>query len=232
MSLAQKIACLKKAAEIVSNIFPDIIGYIRPGRTEKDIASFIFQRIKANGGAGISFRTLVASGKRSAQVHGHASVKKVGIGDQILLDYGAVYKGYRSDISRTVFVGKISNKQRKIYALILKAQNKAVKCLKEGADCAVIDNCARKIITKAGYGKFFKHSTGHGLGFKVHELPRISTRSKAKLKAGDIVTIEPGIYIKGWGGVRIEDDYLITERGSVCLTGRARKNRPIVIKVH
>lgn len=229
MSLKRKIFCIKKAADITAKVFTHILKAIRPGVSEKEIARLISKKIKEYGGDGKAFRSIVSSGKRSALIHGFATEKKIKAGDQVLLDYGVKYRGYSSDISRTVFVKKISKKQRKIYQLVLKAQNNAAAKLHESADCADIDNHARKIITQAGYGKKFPHSTGHGLSKKIHDVPKISQKSTHKLKAGDIVTIEPGIYLKGWGGIRIEDDYLITRRGAICLTKNIPKNKSLVL---
>ncbi|MFC1517382.1 M24 family metallopeptidase [Candidatus Margulisiibacteriota bacterium] len=229
MSLKKKISCIKQAIVIGSKVFEDIIRYIKPGVTENSVAKLIRKKIKAYGGDGPAFKVIVASGRRSSMIHGFASMKKIRKGEQVLLDYGVKYRGYKCDISRTIFIIKASKRQRKIYKIVLKAQNKAAQKLYEGADCDVIDNHARKIITLANYGKNFPHSTGHGLSKKIHDAPKIGSKSTQKLKAGDIVTIEPGIYIRGWGGVRIEDDYLITKNGSICLTKNIPKNTPLVV---
>ncbi len=231
ISTERKIAYLTRAADIAVRVFPHILAAIRPGVTEKDIARLIAKKIREYGGEKLSFPTLVASGERSALIHGKPTQKKLRIGDQILLDYGAVYKGYHSDISRTVFLGTMTAKQKKIYTIVLKAQQRAEKKLKAGADCAVIDSYARNFITRAGFGKRFPHSTGHGLGLVIHDTPRIGKKSEEKLKKGDIVTIEPGIYINGWGGIRIEDDHVITQKGAVCLTDKAEKNKAVIIPV-
>ena len=231
MSLKQKIKYVTKAAAIAVKVFPHILNFIRPGMTEKEISSFIYRKIKEFGGDGVAFRPIVSSGRRSALIHGYATQKKIKVGDSILLDYGVKYRSYRSDISRTVYLGKVNKKQRKLYQIVLKAQHNAAAALHEGADCADIDNHARKIITKAGFGKTFRHSTGHGLSKKIHDAPRLGKKSTDKLKNGDIVTVEPGIYVKGFGGVRIEDDYLVTKRSSICLTKGAFKAKPMVIKI-
>jgi Xaa-Pro aminopeptidase len=231
MSKFSKKQCVIKGIKIAGKVYKDIIGFIRPGITEKDVARLIARKIKEYGGDGIAFRTIVASGKRSALIHGRATDKKIKSGDAILLDYGVKYQGYCCDVSRTMFLGSITAKQRELYKLVLKAQAKAVLLLAAGMKCSEVDLAARTVIEKAGYGKKFPHSTGHGLGKKIHTGPKLGKKNPRRLKEGDIVTVEPGIYIKGFGGVRIEDDYIIEARGAKCITALMPKEKPFIIKV-
>ena len=161
---------------------------------------------------------IVASGQRSAMCHAPATGKKFMDGDIVTVDYGAMFQGYMSDITRNFALNNLSDKAREINNILLDAHNQAVKALRPGVSGFDVDLTARKVIESAGYGQYFLHGLGHGLGLEVHESPRLSPTSKDILRAGDVVTIEPGIYIEGFGGLRIEDDYLITEDGCECLT--------------
>ena len=160
-----------------------------------------------------AFESIIASGWRSALPHGVASDKKIKKGDFITFDFGATVNGYVSDMTRTVILGKATPRQKKIYNIVLKAQKAGVARIKAGVAAKKIDEACRSIITKAGFGKNFGHGTGHGIGIFIHEGPRLSGKSDDILKVNNIVTVEPGIYISGWGGVRIEDDVLVTRTG-------------------
>ena len=190
---------------------------IADGRNEIAVAAWIKNELK-KAGAGPAFRIIVASGKRSAQPHGFATAKKIKRGELVVVDFGALYNGYRSDLTRTFFVGKPSIRQKKIYNLVKVAQQKAIQSVREGRECREVDGAARNYIKRGGLGKYFIHTTGHGIGKKVHQAPKISRKNRRKLKAGQVITIEPGIYIRGWGGVRIEDMVLVTEKGCKILT--------------
>jgi Xaa-Pro aminopeptidase len=169
-------------------------------------------------GAKPAFQTLVASGKRGAFPHGHPTNKIIANGEMVVIDFGALYRGERADISRTLSVGKADPKQKKIYAIVQEAQRRAIKKVAAGVECREVDLAARDYIKSRILGHAFIHTTGHGIGRKVHQGPKISLRNKNKLKAGMVITIEPGIYIKGWGGVRIEDMVLVTKKGCKVLT--------------
>lgn len=209
----------QKAARIADAVLSDL--NINAGQTEKDVAAQIKNLLRSFK-ARPAFRIIVASGKRSALPHGLATNKRIRRGDLVVIDFGALYNGYRSDISRTFIVGKPSLKQKKIYQIVKTAQARAIKAIKAGKACSKIDRAARDYIRQQGFGKKFIHSTGHGIGKKVHQAPKISPKNHGKLKAGMIITIEPGIYIKGWGGVRIEDMVEVTRRGHRVLT-KAKK---------
>jgi Xaa-Pro aminopeptidase len=204
-----------KAIKIADSVLASLD--IREGQSEKEIAIKIKDLLKKFG-ALPAFRIIVASGKRSAKPHGFATAKKIRKADLVVIDFGALYNGFRSDITRTVIVGKSSALQRKIYRIVHQAAERAIKRVKDGIPCCDVDKAARDFIEKKGFGKYFIHSTGHGIKRKVHEAPKISKNNRRKLKQGMVITIEPGIYIKGWGGIRIEDMVLVTKSGCKVLT--------------
>lgn len=195
--------------------------FIKPGVSEKFIASVIRKKIKELGGEKESFKIIVASGKRSALPHGYSTNKKIHKGEFVIVDFGVLLKEFRSDITRTFAVGAISKKQQKIYEIVKKAQQKAIDAVRDNVPVKNIDKIVRKDFKKHNLEKYFPHSTGHGIKFKVHEKPRISFRSSEVLKSGMVITIEPGLYfkkIKKPFGVRIEDMVLVKKRGGVLLT--------------
>ncbi|MGG5255097.1 M24 family metallopeptidase [Neobacillus sp. SM06] len=213
-----EIKILKEAADIADAAFKHIIEFIRPGITELEVANELEFFMRKAGAASSSFDTIVASGLRSALPHGVASDKVIETGDFVTLDYGAYYKGYVSDITRTVSVGHPDDKLKEIYAIVLEAQLRGMAGIKPGMTGKEADALTRDLIVEKGYGDYFGHSTGHGIGLEVHEGPALSVRSDTVLVPGMVVTCEPGIYIPGLGGVRIEDDTLITADHNVALT--------------
>jgi len=208
-----EIAKLRKAVEISDKTFEKMLGIIKPGMKERDVASEITYWHKKFGASKDSFDVIVASGLRGAFPHGVASDKIIEKGDMVTLDFGCVYDGFCSDITRTIAVGEPSDEMKKIYRIVLDAQLKAIDAAKAGALTKVVDNAARDHIKSFGYGDNFGHSLGHGLGILVHEIPSVSQRMEMDLPEGVVVTIEPGIYLEGIGGVRIEDDVLIKNGG-------------------
>lgn len=218
-----EIENIKKAVAISDEAFRRILGYIKPGLTEKEVAAELEYQMKILGASKEAFETIVASGFRSAMPHGVASNKKLKKGEFVTLDFGALYDGYCSDITRTIVLGKATARQKKIYGIVLRAQLAGIKKVKAGVGGQAVDAASRKIITKAGYGAKFGHGTGHGIGLAVHTGPRLSPLSDDILKSGMVLTIEPGIYISGWGGVRIEDDLVVRPKGSLVLN-KAPKN--------
>lgn len=210
---------LKKAAKITDSAFEGILKLIKPGAKERDIALELQYKMIKLGADGPSFDFIVASGQRSSMPHGRASDRKFQKGDFITFDFGCFYQGYPSDVTRTVVLGKASTKQKKIYDIVLKAQTAAVEAARPGMAARELDKVARDIIIREGYGDNFGHGLGHGLGLdEIHSLPVVSPRSQDILQPGNVVTIEPGIYIPNWGGVRIEDDVVITAKGHKVLT--------------
>ncbi|MCD8391454.1 MAG: aminopeptidase P family protein [Firmicutes bacterium] len=200
-----EIEKLATAEAIGDRAFEHILTYIKAGRTEKEVALELEYFMKKQGASALSFATIAASGERSAMPHGTASDKVIENGDFLTLDFGCVFNGYCSDMTRTVVVGKAADWQREIYDVVLKAQLAGLDALETGKKCAAVDAVSRKIISDAGYGKNFGHSLGHSVGIEIHENPVLSPKSGDTVKDGNIFTVEPGIYIDGMGGVRIED---------------------------
>ncbi|WGS64821.1 M24 family metallopeptidase [Marinitoga aeolica] len=213
-----EVKFIKEAAIIAEKALQETLDTFIVGMTEKEFAAKLEYNMKLFGADNYAFETIVASGFRGALPHGIASNKKIENGELVVIDFGAYANGYNSDITRTIAVGKISEKQKEIYNLVLKAQTAAIKSAKPGMRYSDLDKVARDIISENGYGEFFNHSLGHGVGLEVHESPRVSKASDIISKPGDIITIEPGIYLPGELGVRIEDDILITEDGCEVLT--------------
>lgn len=214
----QELGLLKKAIEIADKTFLHITGILRAGLKESEIGleiEFFMRRIGAQKEA---FETIVASGERSALPHGVATEKAINMGDLVTLDFGAVYEGYHSDITRTLVVGQPTSRQEEIYRLVLKAQETVIQEIGPGLTASAADAIAREIISEAGFGDNFGHGLGHGVGLDIHEGPRLSSWDETVLEPGMVVTVEPGVYISGWGGVRIEDIVVVTARGCEILT--------------
>ncbi|WP_269148246.1 M24 family metallopeptidase [Planococcus antarcticus] len=221
----EEVSILKAAAKIADDAFEHICGFIRPGLKELEVSNELEFFMRKQGATSSSFDIIVASGLRSALPHGVASDKVIEKGDMITLDYGALYNGYISDITRTVAVGEPSAQMKEIYDIVLKAQELGVEKIGPGMSGIEADAIARDFIKSKGYGEAFGHSTGHGIGLEVHESPGLSFRSETVLEPGMAVTVEPGIYLPGIGGVRIEDDILITESGNERLTNSTKELR-------
>ncbi|RAZ68444.1 M24 family metallopeptidase [Planococcus maitriensis] len=221
----EELEVLKAAAKIADDAFEHICTYIKPGMTELQVSNELEFYMRSQGATSSSFDIIVASGLRSALPHGVASDKKIEQGDLITLDFGALYNGYVSDITRTVAVGEPSDKLKEIYRVVLDSQVLALDKIKPGMTGIEADAIARDYIKSKGYGEAFGHSTGHGIGLEVHEGPGLSFRSETVLEPGMAVTVEPGIYLPGIGGVRIEDDILITETGNERLTHSSKELR-------
>lgn len=207
-----EIAALKTAVEITDTVYDEVIKMIRPGVTEKTIANeFIFKYRKHGVVEGYS--PIVASGENSALPHATPSDKEFQNGDFVVIDTGARYAGYTADMTRTPLIGKAAEKQKEIYQIVKRAQKAGVDGVKAGMSCKDADSLTRDVIDAAGYGDAYSHSTGHGIGLEIHTMPRLSQMSDDVLKENNVVTIEPGIYLPGWGGVRIEDDVVIKKYG-------------------
>lgn len=207
-----------KAQRIAEAAFDHILGFIKVGVTEKEVALELDHYMLSHGADSLSFETIAISGANTSKPHGVPTDKKIEHGDFVTMDYGAVVNGYHSDMTRTVAVGAASDEQKKIYKIVFEAQLAVLRVLKNGVKCSDADKAARDVITEAGYGEYFRHSTGHGVGIEIHEKPFISPKSTATLRSGNVVTDEPGIYIPGKFGVRIEDMALITKNGCKNLT--------------
>ena len=217
----EEIELMRKAAELTSEGMRVAYETVAAGVKEYEVAAEIEYAMRKLGSSGNAFETIVASGACSAYPHGGCSDKKIREGDLVVVDVGATYKFYRSDMTRTLVAGKPSEKQKKLYQTVKTAQDKAFEALKPNAKAKDVDAVARKIIADAGYGEYFVHGLGHGVGLEVHEPPILSPESKDVLAAGNVVTVEPGIYLVGYGGVRIEDTVLVHRNGAQKLTNGA-----------
>lgn len=213
-----EIGEIQKAVKIADMAFEHILAYIKPGISEIEIAAEIEYNMRKNGAKGASFETIVASGERSSMPHGTATSKKLQQGDVIILDYGALFDDYCSDITRTVFLGQPRQELKDMYELVLKAQLEAIDSVKVGLKCNELDGVARNIIYSKGFDKNFGHGLGHGVGLEIHESPRLSPYCDSVIKANMVATIEPGVYVSGVGGVRIEDVIVIEDTGARILT--------------
>lgn len=215
---ASEIKLLEKAASFADFAIETACSELAEGKTELEVLAKVEFELKKKGITEMSFSTMVLTGENASSPHGTPGDSKIKKGDLVLFDLGVVYQGYCSDITRTVAFGEISDKQREIYETVLKAEMTALEMVKPGVKTSELDLAARKVIEDAGYGDYFPHRLGHGLGLNVHEYPSITSESDIVLKAGMTFTIEPGIYVPGVAGVRIEDDVLVTESGYETLT--------------
>lgn len=215
---ADELGRIRRAVAIADAGFGHVQRYLRPGVRERDVAIELEFFMRREGADKEAFETIVASGVRSSLPHGRASLKALESGDFVTLDFGAVVDGYHSDCTRTVVLGGPSARQREIYDLVLTAQEAAVRGIRPGLAGRDADALARRIIADAGHAEHFGHGLGHGVGLAIHEGPTLSPREDATLEAGMVVTVEPGVYLPGWGGVRIEDLVVLTTGGCESLT--------------
>jgi len=217
-----EIENIRRAVAISDAVYEEILDLIKPGLREVELAAEIEYRMRLSGSERVAFDAIVVSGERSALPHGEPGKKKIETGDLVTMDYGARVNGYCSDFTRTVVVGKANEEQRRIYEITLQAQQAAEKAAAPGKTGKQVDAVAREIIAGAGHGEHFGHGLGHGLGLEIHEGPRLSPKSTTILEPGMITSIEPGIYVPGFGGVRIEDVVVIREDGCEVLTQARR----------
>ena len=212
-----EVAKIKKACEITDQALSDMLDVLKVGMTERECEIFLKNRMIELGAAGTWERFIVASGYRGAMPHGMATDKVIEQGEMVTFDIGCSYKGYYSDLTRTVSMGQPSEKMKEIYDVVYEAQRRGVEAAKAGITGKALDAVTRDYITEKGYGEYYKHGTGHGLGMDVHEEPRVSIVNDKPLELDACVTVEPGIYISGLGGVRIEDDIILKEDGCIIL---------------
>lgn len=220
---AEEIKKIAKAARIGDKAFKHILSFIKPGLAEREVALELEYFMRKRGAAKASFDIIVASGTRSSMPHARTGNKKLKAGDFVKLDFGAVYDGYCSDMTRTAVLGKTSAQQKKIHELVLEAQKLALGYVKAGKPCREVDGIARNYFKEHGYTDEFGHNLGHGVGLEVHEAPGLGPKSKGVLKENMVATVEPGLYFPGWGGVRIEDLVLIQKDGCKVLTKSSKK---------
>ncbi len=223
----EELALIQKAIDIGSESFQHAMGIAKEGVVEREIALEMEFFMKRSGAEVIGFDIIVASGRRSALPHGKASEKQIEKGDLILFDYGTRFQGYHSDETCTVACGHPSSEQRKIYQIVKDAHDKAILAVRPGITFSEVDAVARDYIRNCGYGDYFGHGLGHGVGYAVHEDPAVNAENKGLVEEGMIFTIEPGIYIPDWGGVRIEDMVRVTSNGAEILTKVPKELRVI-----
>jgi Xaa-Pro aminopeptidase len=213
-----EVARIREAAALAHAAFYELLDTLRAGESELDIAARLESFLRRRGSEWHPFQTIVASGPRSALPHARAGTRQVEAGDLLLIDFGAQVGGYSSDITRTVVMGRADARQREIYAAVEAAERRAREAMRPGMSGKAADALARDVIVERGFGASFGHSLGHGLGLEVHEGPRLAATAEEDLPAGAVVTVEPGIYLEGWGGVRLEDDIHLLPDGPECLT--------------
>ena len=214
---AQEIKLLQTAAQIAEKAYIETLNFISAGKTEQEIAAYLNYKMACNGGMKTSFDTICISGKHTSLPHGKPTQKKVENGDFITMDFGCVYGGYCSDMTRTVAVGYATEEMQSVYQIVLNAQNETERQLMPGMMESAADSIARKIISDAGYAKYFVHSTGHGVGIEIHENPVLAPKKMGKLQPGHVVTVEPGIYLPDRFGVRIENTVVMEQNGCMPL---------------
>jgi Xaa-Pro aminopeptidase len=215
---AEEIERLRTAVLLGSRLFDVVLKAIRPGVKETEVAAELEYAARQAGADAMSFDTIIASGTRSALPHGRASGSVIPANGFVVCDFGVILAGYCSDMTRTVHVGQPNAEMRRIYAAVRDAQQAALEMVSAGVSTGEVDQSARKVLRNKGLAKHFTHSTGHGVGLEIHEAPRLAAGQKDALQAGMVITIEPGAYIPGVGGVRIEDMVLVTDNGCQILT--------------
>lgn len=224
---AAETAVMQRAADMVGPALDAALKAIRPGVTEREIAQVLEEAMAAAGAEGVAFDTHVLFGPASALPHGSTSGRVLEAGQVVLMDFGALYQGYRSDITRTVCCGEWSDEMARVYDVVAAANRAGIAAVKPGVTLGEVDRAARQVIEDAGYGEYFIHRTGHGLGLEIHEEPYVVAGNAKVLKPGHTVTIEPGIYLPGVGGVRIEDDVVVTHSGCQVLTSWTKERLSI-----
>jgi Xaa-Pro aminopeptidase len=223
---AEEIATIRQSVQLNSKAFEEAIKRVRPGIRESDLAAEIDYRVRRNGAEASAFETIVAAGPRTALPHARPTLARVGRG-LLLVDMGAMLDGYASDMTRMLCLGRPNAQIRRMYNAVLEAQLAAVDAVRPGIEAQLVDRAARRVLAKYGLARAFVHSTGHGLGLAIHEPPRIGKKDKTPLEKGMAITIEPGVYIEGFGGIRIEDTVVVTENGCEVLTPTSKELRVV-----
>jgi Xaa-Pro aminopeptidase len=218
----QELDAMREAAALGSAVFEQVLPLVKPGVREVELAAEIEYQMKKGGASGPAFETIVAFGGRSALPHARPTERVLGKNELVVLDWGAILRGYCCDLTRTVFVGRAPRKIRRWYQAVLDAQEAAREALRPGVSAAQVDEAARSVLRRRGLSRYFLHSTGHGLGLEVHESPRLGRGQQDKVQAGNVVTLEPGVYVERVGGIRIEDDVAVTPDGVEVLTTARR----------
>ena len=219
----EEIDTLRKAQKVIEIAFEQVLSFVKEGIEEREIANELDYLIRKNGGDQPSFKTIIAGGANASKPHAIPSSYKIKAGDMIIFDLGAFVDGYASDMTRTVVLGKADSKTKEIYSAVFDAQEAGMNTVKSGIECTLPDKAARDILYARGYGDYFIHTTGHGIGLEVHEFPRLSKINRSTLICNMVVTVEPGVYIPGWGGIRIENMGVVRENGFENLTNTTRE---------
>ena len=220
---AGELGKMRAAAALISDVWTRVVRKMRVGISELQVAADLEYGMKLAGAAGPSFETIVASGARSAWAHARATSKLLRKNELVVMDQGAILRGYCSDMTRTVFLGRPSDRVRRLYDTVLDAQQAAKSVIRAGVTAGEVDAAARQTLKRSKLEQYFTHSTGHGLGLEVHEMPRLARGESFVLEAGMVVTVEPGVYVEGLGGIRIEDDVVVTATGAEELTSASRE---------
>ncbi len=219
---AEELDVMRQSARVASEVVAEAPDFVRPGVSEMDVAAEIDYRLRRKGASASSFDTIVASGPRSALPHAQPSEKRLRKNELVVLDLGAILRHYCSDITRTIFLGRAPSRIRRWYKAVQEAQEAAHQALGAGVSAGSVDRAARRLLTHRGLGRYFVHGTGHGLGIEIHESPRIGRNQKPEVRAGCVVTLEPGIYVEGVGGIRLEDEVAVHANGTEVLTTAPR----------
>jgi Xaa-Pro aminopeptidase len=214
----EEVAKIRGAGRITVEVFEKVLGGVRPGVSELELGAEIEYWMRKKGAEGVAFETVVASGARAALPHARASRRLLRENEFVIFDFGAILDDYAADMSRTVYLGEPSRYARRLYRAVVEAQEKAVRSALPGVRGGDVDAVARRALAGRGVARFFTHSTGHGVGMETHELPRLARGEKARLQAGCVVAVEPGVYLEGWGGIRVEDTILVGPAGPEVLT--------------
>ncbi|MGD0224723.1 MAG: Xaa-Pro peptidase family protein [Terriglobia bacterium] len=219
-----EIEAIRSAGKVTAEVFAELLPQVRPGVVEKDLAAEVEYRMRKKGAEGAAFETIVASGPRSAYPHARPSSKALQESELVIFDLGAILGGYAADMTRTICLGEPTRRVRILYSAVLKAQAGAVRSVRDPTPAGEVDAVARRILANQGLARYFTHSTGHGVGLEIHERPRLGKGESTCLRSGSVVTVEPGVYLKGIGGIRIEDTVLVGPEGPEILTPASKEN--------
>ena len=217
-----ELAVMRASAQVASEVMAEVLKMVRPAVTELDLAAEADHLMRRKGATGPSFETIVASGARTALPHARPTAKRLRKNELVLLDLGVILRHYCSDLTRTVYLGRAPAKVRRWYQAVERAQQAALETLRAGAAAGAVDRAARRVLDSYGLGRYFTHSTGHGLGIEIHESPRLGRMQKQEIRAGNVVTLEPGIYVEGVGGIRLEDEVAVHQDRTEVLTSAPR----------
>ncbi len=222
-----EIAAIRRSVELNSKAFEKVAKHVRPGMRESELAAELDYRVRCEGAEGPAFETIVATGARTALPHARPTTAKIPARGMILVDMGAMLDGYASDMTRMLFLGRPATRAKRAYQAVLEAQLAAIDVVRPGVSAQMVDRAARRVLARHGLDRAFVHSTGHGLGLEIHEPPRIGKKDETALENGMAITIEPGVYLEGFGGVRIEDTIVVTANGSDVLTPTGKELRTL-----